>query len=204
MVRLHCAGTSRTLQLVVGSVLCALTVAGCVERPARALERAVVEGRIDDVRTMLAEGVDPNALRHPSIPSALAAAAARNREMVQLLLAAGADPNLASSDGYTPLLAAAYFDQPAIVGDLLAAGANVNGAGLGRWTPLTAAARRGHLDCVERLLAAGADPLAGPAPTALELARRHGHTEIEALLARAEQQAAATRSGDAPGDPSTR
>lgn len=183
------------------AVLGAMATTACTENPARTLQRAVVQERIDDVRVMLASGIDPNVRTHPSAPTALASAASRNRQLVQLLLDAGADPNLASADGYAPLLSASYFGQDAIVGDLIAAGADVNPPVYERqWTPLQAAARGGYVRIVARLLEAGADPLARSSAghTARALARSSGHSEVVALLAKAEQQHAETQAGDDP------
>jgi hypothetical protein len=114
---------------------------------------------------------------------------------VEMLLKAGADPSglrdyeafMSKYElGFEPslhLTQAARGGHIAIVRMLLAAAANPNvpeGEGV---TALTVAAEAGHLEVVKALLAAGADRnYRTPQGTAVELARRKGHTQVADLI----------------------
>ena len=85
---------------------------------------AVVEGRLDDARTILAD--DPTVARtgNPEEDRLLADVAGRNEtEQVALLIEAGADLTATALDDGTPLHQAAWFGQPANARLLIDAGA---------------------------------------------------------------------------------
>jgi ankyrin repeat protein len=118
------------------------------------------------VRTLLAQGVDPNAARTSGATALQYAVQGHHLDVVTALLAGNADPNR-TSIGLTPLFMAAENGDLDIVQALIKAGANVNG-GLKAVdeelkvrngdTPLIAAASpSGKPEVVKALLAAGAD-----------------------------------------------
>ena len=92
--------------------------------PADRFAVAVVEGRLDDARRLLAD--DPGVARtgNPEEDRLLADVAGRNEfAPVALLIAAGADLKAPGLDGGTPLHQAAWFGQPANARALVDAGA---------------------------------------------------------------------------------
>ena len=86
----------------------------------------------------------------------------------------GADPS-----GLTPLIMAADRGYTELAVVLMDAGANVNARMNVGWTPLLDAARRGNLELTKILLQRGADIDATiKGNTAIDLARRHRHTNV--------------------------
>jgi hypothetical protein len=80
--------------------------------------------RVDQLETLLQNGVDINASNSHGT-NALMIAAARGRErMVSALLANGADPNLSRNDKFTALLLASFFGHEEIVKLLVNRGAD--------------------------------------------------------------------------------
>lgn len=100
-------------------------------------------------------------------------------EVVRLLLQAGADPNISDEDGNTALIGAAWDADAVLL--LIRAGANVNAQSKKGFTPLINCA---DPDVARVLLAHGADPSVRDAEgkTALEVARKYGMKEKEAVL----------------------
>ncbi|MET9853958.1 HEAT repeat domain-containing protein [Streptomyces sp. NPDC006450] len=84
-----------------------------------ALGEAVRAGDTEAVRTLLGEGVDPDAPDGDGLPPLCAAVAAFAYGTAELLVAAGADPDRVLTDGTTPLLRAVESGSPAVVGALL-------------------------------------------------------------------------------------
>ncbi len=132
------------------------------------LIRSAAKGLVDDVRSLLTKGADPNhrddrpAAEHRT--ALLAACQEGHRECVQALLEAGADVELSSGEptwfmsSSTPLTAAVAGGHATIVAALLAAGADPNARSPEGDTALLHAAEIGHAEIVRALLAAGADP----------------------------------------------
>ena len=92
------------------------------------MHRAIENGNVAAVRSILASGIDPN-LREDSraSPTFLTQAARLNQEeIVSLLLASGADVNGADGDDMTPLIHASENGYVDIVELLLKAGADVH------------------------------------------------------------------------------
>jgi ankyrin repeat protein len=116
---------------------------------------AATNDRADQVKSMLARGMDPNTVAPNGDPVLFLAARAGNVATVDALLAAkGVNVNLRNKFGDTALMAAALTGQLEIVKKLKARGGEVNGTG---WTPLIYAATGGHDEVVRYLLAEGAD-----------------------------------------------
>lgn len=120
------------------------------------LFQAIFDGDLEDVRTALKNGANPNAESiHGATPLILAV---RNPEIVKLLLAAGADPNRTSRSGSTPLaMAAATYGGLPSMKALLAAKSDPNkGKAAETESPLAAATRTHHIDRLKLLLEQGA------------------------------------------------
>jgi ankyrin repeat protein len=124
---------------------------------------AVVEGRLNEARTLLAK--HPQVIRtgNPEEDRLLADMAGRNdSERVKFLLSAGADLSTPGLDDGTPLHQAAWFGQPANARLLIAAGApldsfepvhgRVHGA---RYSGGSEQAQEAYVELVRMLLAAG-------------------------------------------------
>ena len=119
---------------------------------------AIMDADAKLVRTLLDEGADPNAVGEDG-SSALALAAYKDPQFVQLLLEHGADINSTSGPMIATALAfAIYWDQPASAEILIKAGADPNIADFIGETPLFRAAEKHDVDLARLLLSAGADP----------------------------------------------
>ena len=146
---------------------------------------AIENDRAEEVKRMLARGMDPNTVTRDGDPVLLSAARAGNAGTVDVLLAArNIKVDARSSHGDTALMAAAINGHLAIIKKLRARGAEINRAG---WTPLIYAATGGHDDVVVYLLAEGAD-INATSPngtTAVMMAVRENRaTTLELLLAK--------------------
>jgi hypothetical protein len=114
-------------------------------------------GRLDEVRRLIAEGVDVNAPSvHGFTPLFLAAKAGRPGT-VKELLTAGADPNLTGPKEEYPLTAAVASGWMDVILLLLNAGANPN-VSTGFGPVIVQAAMGNRRDLVQLLTNAGADP----------------------------------------------
>lgn len=149
------------------------------------LMRAAQTGAADSVRSMLADGADPD---DPSVDTFPILAAARNGhpEVVDELLDAGASPDPGRDGG--PLGAAAVAGHVEIVRRLLDAGADVDVVDNAGWSPLVWAAYGGNAGAVRLLVDAGADPAVRTTDgeladaTALDVATALGHDDVVDVL----------------------
>ena len=117
------------------------------------LLKAVENGQAAKVKTLLAEGADPNARADEY--TVLARAAEQGYiDIVRILVKAGAEVN--PMNEYPAMFYAAMRGQTTVVKVLLEAGAEVNATGFSR-AALVIAADAGHTDTVQALLDAGAD-----------------------------------------------
>jgi ankyrin repeat protein len=124
------------------------------------LSSAVFENNVDEVKEILAKGVNVNGFNENGWTALLRAASKRNISLVQLLLEAGADPNLGDDDrNQTPLMVAIGSSEQSrsVCSLLIAAGANVNAQTTDGMTPLMLAAQFGNLEITEMLIQFGTD-----------------------------------------------
>ena len=166
---------------VAGVALCMLSFALCAQGLLDDLTVAVANDRADDVKRLLARGMDPNSV--DASGDTLLGIAARNgsARVVAVLVAAKADPEKPNRYGDTPLLLASLKGDLDTVRALVAAGASINPRG---WTPLIYAATGGHDAVATFLLQRGAD-INATSPngtTALMMAIREHHLDTARLL----------------------
>ncbi|HEY4138813.1 MAG TPA: ankyrin repeat domain-containing protein [Casimicrobiaceae bacterium] len=144
---------------------------------------AVANDRADEVKRLLARGMDPNSVDPNGDPLLFIAARAGYRATVDVLLAAKANVNAKNRFGDTPLMVAALNGQLEIVRRLRVQGAELDPRG---WTPLIYAATGGHDAVVTYLLDQGAN-INGQSPngtTALMMAVRESRGSTFDLLLR--------------------
>ncbi|SRR5713226_7449955 len=142
-------------------------------------------GRVDEMKGLLAAGVDVNSRELYSGRTALMWAAVSGQlEVVRELLASRADPNAMAIDGETALRNSISGGHSEVVKVLLAAGADVNLGDKNGRRPLMDAAAIGDSHIVRMLLVAGANVNAKDrnGSGALAVARDRGQTEVVELL----------------------
>jgi bla regulator protein blaR1 len=122
----------------------------------RALVEAADAGRLQEVRELLDEGANVNAMVDGDGSPLIAAAREGHLELVTLLLDRGADVNLAVTGDGAPLIMAAREGHLAIVLLLLDRGADVDQIVPGDENALMQASGEGHLEVVKLLVARGA------------------------------------------------
>ena len=153
------------------------------------LHQAAVHGQVNEIKRLLAQGVNPNPLDQDLDTPLHLAADAGQAEAVKVLLEAGADANARCRDGDTPLHRslrniaiaemlfqagaklqpdarggtplhfAAYFDNVPAILFLLEKGAEIDNQELDGNTPLHESARKGGTSAALTLLRSGANHL---------------------------------------------
>lgn len=151
------------------------------------LVRAAESGDLDQLKSLLGNGVDVNTVVTGDGTALIGAARGGQEEMVEFLLDENADPNVVVRGDGSPLIAAAEAGSVRIAEMLLDAGADRDEIVPGDENPLMQAASNGHADVVRLLLDHGADANAqtwadGELRTPLRLAHRGGYVEIERML----------------------
>lgn len=122
---------------------------------------AVTSNRIDIVRELLEEGVDPSvrSIQYHDTPLIIACRYNDNTEMIRLLLDHGTNPNITNDLDNTALSVACIYRYTDIVRLLLQRGANPNIRNNNSGdTPLIIACVYQHVDMIRLLLDSGADP----------------------------------------------
>ncbi len=94
--------------------------------PGYNLVMSASQGHTENVRVLLAQGVDPDAATPDGITSLMYAADAGNLEMVKLLLDQGASPNLMPVGGITALMSAVLGDYFEVAEYLVTHGADAD------------------------------------------------------------------------------
>jgi len=180
--------TTRRTILQTLSLLLALPALARAASPEQVRDffRAVQLDDAATVRTLLAAGIDPNALNPVGGEPALVLAVREGamRVLQALLASPGTRVDTPAINGNTALMMAAFKGNRAAVEALLAKGAAVNRPG---WTPLHYAAAAGDNGIVELLLGRGAavDAVSPPVSgslTPLMMAAREGHADTAKLL----------------------
>jgi ankyrin repeat protein len=127
--------------------------------------KAVKDGDLKTIETLLSVGFNPNQPVHGYTPLWFAIQSNRT-EIVDMLLAVHADPNelvMAGEDltqyggNATPLQVAVLLDNGHMASRLISAGARVDAKGPSGRTALFGAVRVAHLDLIRLLIARGAD-----------------------------------------------
>ncbi len=118
---------------------------------------AAVEGQVEIVKALLAQGADINTKGRYDLTALMLAARNGDTRIVTVLLEGGADVNAKDVTGETALMAAASLENTEIVMALLAKGAEVNARSKAGTTALIEAAHAGDPASVKALLDNGAD-----------------------------------------------
>ncbi len=156
--------------------------------PSLPLIRAIWDDDINEMRSLLAQGIDVNAIDENVDTTALAAAVSSGKlEFVQTLLYAGADPNARNRGGRTALMSLYENTTADIVRAMVAAGAKVNLKDWEGHPVLHTAASVGKPEVVRALLDAGArvNTRNKEGRTALMFAAESGNVENVKELLRA-------------------
>ena len=132
-----------------------MAVVGSSKGSAIALRKAALNGHTETVKSILKQGVSPNAKSASSGQTALLLAAEEGHvACLEALLDAGADINHSDTDGLTALFCAADAGHLQALELLLERGSRVDGWRCCEDAPLCIATLNGHLACVKALLAA--------------------------------------------------
>lgn len=142
---------------------------------------AAVNDRGDQVKAILARGIDPNSVDKNGDPAIVAAARAGSASAVDALLAAKVEVDKRNRWNDTALMVASLNGHAGIAKALRQRGAAVTMKG---WTPLIYAATSGHDDLVRWLLGEGSEinAVSPNGTTALMMAVRENRYSTALLL----------------------
>lgn len=117
------------------------------------LQNAIKAGHIEDVRSLLADGMNVNQSFEDGISPLHIAVINNQEEIVELLMQMGANVNAVETNiGASPLHLAALYGRVNIANQLIRKGANVNGNMKFNITPLLVAAQFNQPQIIELLL----------------------------------------------------
>ena len=156
-----------------------------IRKKVRSLLNAAAAGETDKVKTLLDEGMDPNAQNYACRTALMKAAFMGRLEMVEFLVSKGAEVNMKDDNCFSALMnAASRYDSVAILKALLSNGAEVNARDKNGVMALMLAAQFGYTDAVGLLLSHGADVNAKDkdGETAWFKAAAASHKEVMAIL----------------------
>jgi len=174
---------ARIFIVLAATILCSAAPAARAQQILEDFFIYIANDRGDDVKSLLARGIDPDSVDKNGDP-AIVIAGRGNAKALDALLATKVNVNARNRYGDTAIMMAAIAGRLDMVKKLRARGAEINQKG---WTPLIYAATSGHDDIVSYLLAEGADiNAASPnGTTALMMAARQGQlSTLELLIAR--------------------
>jgi bla regulator protein BlaR1 len=152
------------------------------------LVKSAEEGDTAVVRRLIDGGMDVNTMQPGDGTALIGAARGGHLELVNYLIEHGANVNLASPGDGNPLIAAAGRGSVEVAQLLLDNGADVDAVVPGDENALITASAAGQGDVVRLLIEHGADVNArvradfNEIRTALRMARRHNHGDIEQIL----------------------
>ena len=148
-------------------------------------------GHTEIVELLIDEKAQVNHANNDGWTPLLVASRHGHTEIVKLLIGEKANVSYADKDGWTPLLSASRYGNTEIVKLLIDEKADVNHADKKGWTPLCAASYYNNIEIVQLLLDNGADihakltadstsdPIIKAGDTALQIAQKKCHTEVE-------------------------
>lgn len=145
---------------------------------------AVVQGNDEEVRSLVEQGADLEAIGGFGRTALAFAAWAGNLEITRFLAEKGALLEALDDTGRTPLALAASYGHADVVEYLIRQGAILESTDNGGLTPLLWAALNGHTACVSRLLEGGCnlDATDEDGMTALKLAAVFNKLDVVKLL----------------------
>ena len=130
------------------TTIAAVLVVGC----GTSLYEAAEEGKIEEVKQLLADGADVNSKTDSYLETPLHFAAENGqKEVAELLIDKGADVNANAKWERTPLHSTAKTGQKSIIELLITAGANVNAKDFENKTPLDEAINYKHTEAANLL-----------------------------------------------------
>jgi ankyrin repeat protein/beta-lactamase regulating signal transducer with metallopeptidase domain len=141
--------------------------------PAKSLCEAVVDGDIEQVKSLIKNGTNVNTKGNSGRTALHYAAEKGFTDIAELLISEGADVNARNESRGTPLHRAAALDHPEVVKLLIAKNVDVNARDNVGNTPLHLAARRIKKDAVELLMNKGAD---------VNVRNNQGHSPLDFAL----------------------
>ena len=149
-----------------------------------ALYSTVWRGLTEQVRTLVAGGLNANTRSADNDPLIYSAIWRNHVEIVRILADAGANVNALDSDGHPVLRSAIWRDYTDVARILVDAGADVNARDADGDPIFFQAVWRGHTEMVQILVDAGVDVNArdSDGETPLGEAQWRGHTEIVQIL----------------------
>jgi len=165
------------------------------------LTRAVMMGNTEEVKKLLAAGVQIDASDMNGVQAIHRAAQYSNPEVLKVLIAAGARVDAADKAGTEPIIYAVNGDKSESVKVLLAAGAKVDAWDKNGRQSIHLATYTDHIELAKTLLAAGAkaDAVDKNGDRPLHWAARHGNQEMaRVLLAAGAKVDAVDKNGDQP------
>jgi hypothetical protein len=152
--------------------------------PPLPLTRAALLGIIDEVKVLLATGVEVDVPDKDGWTALMAAASEGQTACIEYLLLAGAKVDGLDKEGCSPLMLAAEYNHMASIKALVAAGADLDMRDCEKKTALMHAVVDGQLESVRLLCQLGADPLLEDCycMTALQYAVQLNHEHVAQFL----------------------
>ena len=154
------------------------------QRELHELMNAATSGEVSKVKTLIENGVNPDAADSTGLTALMAASHSGKVEILELLLQAGVPIDTKDSSGYTALMFSCNSGRFSCARYLIENGANVHEVDNDGSTPLMFCAQHGYNDIVRILLEKGADPTTkgNHGLSAIGFAKQNGLTETERIL----------------------